>query len=125
MAAASPGTAARILVTRVTLRSGVLRARPNFVRPTGHRAGTDSRPRGSPRHGRASAAAAGVEEGVPVVALVGIDVAGAGLPLGVAVAAQADVSERVVHVVGDAGVLAEVQLVAVPVRVRAAGVAGL
>src|SRR5690606_25700435 len=72
-----------------------------------------------------SAAAAVVVRDVPVVALVGVDVAGCGTPLRGPVTAHADVGEGVLDVVADAGVLAEVQLVAVPVRVRAGGVAGL
>ncbi|CAK7286161.1 hypothetical protein SGPA1_40421 [Streptomyces misionensis JCM 4497] len=81
--------------------------------------------RPDPPSGYGSAAAAVVVEGVPVVSLVGVDVAGGRGPHRVAVASQARVTEVVLDVVGDAGVLAVVELVAVPVGVRAGGVAGL
>ena len=50
---------------------------------------------------------------------LGVDVAGSGLVLRRAIAAVADELERIVHVVVDAGVEADVELVAVPMRVRA------
>src|SRR5690606_21568588 len=66
-----------------------------------------------------SAPAAVVERDVPVVALEVVDVAGGGLPL-----AAADRGERVLHVAREAVREREVELVAVPVAVRAVRVSG-
>src|SRR5207248_10671681 len=62
---------------------------------------------------------------VPVVSLVAVEVSRGCLPLGVAVAAQADVGEVVLDVGVDAAVVRDVDLVAVPVAVGARRVADL
>src|SRR5690606_41434431 len=68
----------------------------------------------------ASTAPAVVVRDVPVVAFLVVDVPRGRLPL-----ATADVAERVLDVVVQARRQAGVELVAVPVAVRAAGMAGL
>ena len=70
-------------------------------------------------------AAAGVEGDVPVVALVGVDVARGSSSHRRAVAAHADVGVGAVHPRGQAGGAREVELVAVGVAVGASRVAGL
>src|SRR5690606_28395843 len=62
---------------------------------------------------------------IPVVALPRVEVAGGGLVQGGAVTAVADERERARDVAVDARGEADVQLVAVPVAVRAARVPGL